>query len=999
MSNSSASFTALTDGAAATPVYSFSSDTNSGMYLASADNLSLTTGGVARLNITNSTITSTEPILVPIGTVGAPGLAFSGDSNTGIFSIAADVIGIVANGTESLRITDSVVRTFSTLRMGVDGAAATPAITWQVDQDTGFYRSAADEISIALNGAQSIRFATNGMYGGRRYPQGGTNLLPSFSFDGDVNTGIYRVAEDNLGISLGGTLSWDISTSAITSTVRGLYPSGTAALPSYSFSLDPNSGVYSAGADQVAISTAGTQRLLIESNGTLSVAGTANYETLVTDDDDIPNKKYVDDNSSGSFPLLAPNGTAGAPSYSFSGDTNTGIYSVGADNLGISTGGALRFDVSTTDVTSTVPIYNANGTAAAPSMTFASTTDLGFYRLAADAVGITSLGVLRAYINTNALTMQGIKILNTAGTAALPSYSFELDPNTGIYSNTADTLGFSAGGAAATLTSNGFDLVNGTAALPAYSFTSDPNSGLYRVGADNIGISTNGTLRFNVSTASVTSTLPFLAPNGTAGAPSIAFSTTTDLGLYRLAADAVGFSSGGTLSFYYNATSVTSQIPFYGENGTAGAPSYAFELDTDTGMYRSAADTLGFSAGGTLRATIDDTELVLANQILRSSNASGLELQSSAGNPTNIKSSIGGGFSFTSGNINIETNDITSGPGTNTCGSISIKAPFPTGGAVRIGGGITIDAGAAMIFNSGRGTGYTFNNTNGTQASGGNFNVTLGSSAGGFDAGTGGGFSVTCGIGQGSTSNVGGDITLTAGATNSSTGAQSGSVTIASGNGTRPGGDINLVVGDGNIAGKLFIKRNTLQRAVLDAETGNFKLGTGTNDASAMFEMESTTAGFLPPRMTNAQRIAISSPATGLMVYDTNDGSLEIYNGSQWMHGRRAASAVTTDATVTTIRSIATDADEAYAVHAKVIAIQSDGSESGYFDVTAVFYRDGGTVTQIGAEIRTERLTAGASAWDASIVLSGTLPQVQVTGAAATTITWKATIDVTTTDD
>ena len=41
--------------------------------------------------------------------------------------------------------------------------------------------------------------------------------------------------------------------------------------------------------------TNSTLRLLIEGNGTLNVGGTANYENLVTADDDIPNKKYVDD--------------------------------------------------------------------------------------------------------------------------------------------------------------------------------------------------------------------------------------------------------------------------------------------------------------------------------------------------------------------------------------------------------------------------------------------------------------------------------------------------------------------------------------------------------------------------------------------------------------------------------------------------------------------------------------------------------------------------------
>jgi hypothetical protein len=41
-------------------------------------------------------------------------------------------------------------------------------------------------------------------------------------------------------------------------------------------------------------------------------------------------------------------------------------------------------------------------------------------------------------------------------------------------------------------------------------------------------------------------------------------------------------------------------------------------------------------------------------------------------------------------------------------------------------------------------------------------------------------------------------------------------------------------------------------------------------EASAQFEVVSTTGGFLPPRMTNSQRTSISSPAVGLMVYCTD---------------------------------------------------------------------------------------------------------------------------------
>src|SRR5688500_20345267 len=46
--------------------------------------------------------------------------------------------------------------------------------------------------------------------------------------------------------------------------------------------------------------------------------------------------------------------------------------------------------------------------------------------------------------------------------------------------------------------------------------------------------------------------------------------------------------------------------------------------------------------------------------------------------------------------------------------------------------------------------------------------------------------------------------------------------------------------------------------------------------ASAMLDVKSTTGGLLAPRMTSAQRIAIASPATGLIVYQT-DGTTALY--------------------------------------------------------------------------------------------------------------------------
>ncbi len=53
--------------------------------------------------------------------------------------------------------------------------------------------------------------------------------------------------------------------------------------------------------------------------------------------------------------------------------------------------------------------------------------------------------------------------------------------------------------------------------------------------------------------------------------------------------------------------------------------------------------------------------------------------------------------------------------------------------------------------------------------------------------------------------------------------------------------------------------------------TGAAGIGTITPNASSLLEIKSTTKGLLIPRMTQAQRNAIASPAAGLIIYQTNN--------------------------------------------------------------------------------------------------------------------------------
>jgi len=64
---------------------------------------------------------------------------------------------------------------------------------------------------------------------------------------------------------------------------------------------------------------------------------------------------------------------------------------------------------------------------------------------------------------------------------------------------------------------------------------------------------------------------------------------------------------------------------------------------------------------------------------------------------------------------------------------------------------------------------------------------------------------------------------------------------------------------------------------------GNLLLGTTTDVASSRLTVNSTTQGFLPPRMTTTEKNAIGTPAIGLIVYDTTLLALYQYNGSAWV--------------------------------------------------------------------------------------------------------------------
>lgn len=69
----------------------------------------------------------------------------------------------------------------------------------------------------------------------------------------------------------------------------------------------------------------------------------------------------------------------------------------------------------------------------------------------------------------------------------------------------------------------------------------------------------------------------------------------------------------------------------------------------------------------------------------------------------------------------------------------------------------------------------------------------------------------------------------------------------------------------------------------LFAQNQNVGIGTETPDDSAILDMVSTDQGVLVPRLSTAQRLAISNPGLGLLLYDTDEEAFFFHSGTAWV--------------------------------------------------------------------------------------------------------------------
>jgi hypothetical protein len=323
--------------------------------------------------------------------------------------------------------------------------------------------------------------------------------------------------------------------------------------------------------------------------------------------------------------LALGNGSAANPSIAFSSDPNTGLFSVGPDVLGFSTGGSQRLSITTSTISPSLPFRASDGSATAPVYSFGSEGGLGWYRGGAARMSLASGTVEAAFFDLGT-SVFGLKnnynIQTNVGTSSIPGYSFDGDANTGIYRPLADVIGVTLGGTQrGQWEGNQYQQADGTASLPAFSFFNDTDTGIYRHGTDRVGFAANGTLAFDYTdTRLEVFNVPLWLGDGSAAAPSLTFSNDPDTGMYRISANQLGFATGGvqrlgitTEDFNFSTSSNVNALNFRAENGSVTVPSFTFSSDTDTGIYRANTNVIGFSCAAESQVLITDGTMQFEN--------------------------------------------------------------------------------------------------------------------------------------------------------------------------------------------------------------------------------------------------------------------------------------------------------------------------------------------------------------------------------------------------
>ncbi|MCB9072695.1 MAG: tail fiber domain-containing protein [Bdellovibrionaceae bacterium] len=478
----------------------------------------------------------------------------------------------------------------------------------------------------------------------------GSAAAPSISFVSEGDTGFYNSNLNAVGVSSGGTQTFEFNSTGLESPNASgplvATSAGSASAPNYSFSGDSDTGWFSPGANALAAATGGSEKVRIDSSGNVGI-GTTNplYKLDVAGDAQING-------------ILVGRGLGNSISNTIIGDVSTTFISnttgysnvaLGYQSLQNNTTGYYNTGLgrATLNANSTGIDNTAVGTSALQSNTIGSrSTAVGFRSLFINTTGDfnTSMGAFAGaatttgsynidlgYNNTGATTGSSNIIIGNQAALADPTATGQLNIGnilfgtgvTGAGSTISGNIGVGTSAPTARLHISG---ANGNAGsgTPLLRLTDTNLAGPYFAiddGSMGNGYRIIASGNLELQTNSNQGQLA-LATSGNVGVGTISPSVSLDISAKT---DALHLPSGTTAQqpaspgngmLRYNTTNnkfeayengawvnminaTGSYSTVSSGSGSALAPSITFTGDTSTGFYSPLASAIGVTAGGT----------------------------------------------------------------------------------------------------------------------------------------------------------------------------------------------------------------------------------------------------------------------------------------------------------------------------------------------------------------------------------------------------------------